>query len=122
MQGYLEKALSTVANTTIEVQCAGRTDAGVHATGQVVHFDCEVARPLKAWTMGVNANLPDSVAVKWCCEVSDEFHARFSATGRRYRYLLLLSANCTAATVFSWQRLFFKVTLLSKRIGNYISI
>ena len=61
VQGYLEKALSTVANTTIEVQCAGRTDAGVHATGQVVHFDCEVVRPLKAWTMGVNANLPDSV-------------------------------------------------------------
>ena len=88
VQGYLEKALSTVANTTIEVQCAGRTDAGVHATGQVVHFDCEVVRPLKAWTMGVNANLPDSVAVKWCCEVGDDFHARFSATGRRYRYII----------------------------------
>lgn len=88
VQEHLEKALSTVANTPIEVQCAGRTDAGVHATGQVVHFDCEAARPLKAWTMGVNANLPSSVAVKWCVHVSDDFNARFSATGRRYRYVI----------------------------------
>ena len=88
VQEHLEKALSTVANTPIEVQCAGRTDAGVHATGQVVHFDCDAVRPLKAWTMGVNANLPSSVAVKWCVHVSDEFNARFSATGRRYRYVI----------------------------------
>ena len=88
VQEHLEKALSTVANTPIEVQCAGRTDAGVHATGQVVHFDCEAVRPLKAWTMGVNANLPSSVAVKWCVHVSDDFNARFSATGRRYRYVI----------------------------------
>ena len=88
VQEHLEKALSTVANTPIEVQCAGRTDAGVHATGQVVHFDCDAVRPLKAWTMGVNANLPSSVAVKWCGHVSDDFNARFSATGRRYRYVI----------------------------------
>lgn len=88
VQEHLERALSTVADTTIEVQCAGRTDAGVHATGQVVHFDCEAVRPLKAWTMGVNANLPSSVAVKWCVHVSDDFNARFSATGRRYRYVI----------------------------------
>ncbi len=88
VQEHLEKALSTVANTPIEVQCAGRTDAGVHATGQVVHFDCDAVRPLKAWTMGVNANLPSSVAVKWCVHVSDDFIARFSATGRRYRYVI----------------------------------
>ena len=88
VQEHLEKALSTVANTPIEVQCAGRTDAGVHATGQVVHFDCEAVRPLKAWTMGVNANFPSSVAVKWCVHVSDDFNARFSATGRRYRYVI----------------------------------
>ena len=88
VQEHLEKALSTVANTPIEVQCAGRTDAGVHATGQVVHFDCDAVRPLKAWTMGVNANLPSSVAVKWCVHVSDNFNARFSATGRRYRYVI----------------------------------
>lgn len=88
VQEHLEKALSTVANTPIELQCAGRTDAGVHATGQVVHFDCDAVRPLKAWTMGVNANLPSSVAVKWCVHVSDDFNARFSATGRRYRYVI----------------------------------
>ena len=88
VQEYLEKALSTVAATPVELQCAGRTDAGVHATGQVVHFDCEAIRPLKAWTLGVNANLPDSIAVTWAKHVEDEFHARFSATHRRYRYII----------------------------------
>lgn len=88
VQEHLEKALSIVANTTIEVQCAGRTDAGVHATGQVVHFDCDIERPARAWTLGVNANLPDSVAVTWVKEVDSEFHARFSATHRRYRYVI----------------------------------
>jgi len=88
VQEHLEKALSIVANSTIEVQCAGRTDAGVHATGQVVHFDCDIERPARAWTLGVNANLPDSVAVTWVKEVDSEFHARFSATHRRYRYVI----------------------------------
>ena len=63
VQEHLEKALSTVANEPIEVQCAGRTDAGVHATGQVVHFNCDAPRSERAWTLGVNANLPNSVAV-----------------------------------------------------------
>ncbi|MBU3023304.1 tRNA pseudouridine(38-40) synthase TruA [Aestuariibacter sp. A3R04] len=88
IQGYLENALSVVANKPIGVQCAGRTDAGVHATGQVVHFDFDDERPERAWTMGVNANLPDSVAVTWCKTVDDNFHARFSATHRRYRYII----------------------------------
>lgn len=88
VQEHLEKALSTVANTPIEVQCAGRTDAGVHATGQVVHFDCDQPRPERAWTLGVNANLPDAIAVTWACAVDKEFHARFSATHRRYRYVI----------------------------------
>ena len=88
IQQYLEKALSIVADTDIQVQCAGRTDAGVHATGQVVHFDCPVERPERAWTLGVNANLPDSIAVKWAKNVDDDFHARFSATARRYRYVI----------------------------------
>ena len=88
VQEHLERALSTVADTTIEVQCAGRTDAGVHATAQVVHFETEVQRPLKAWTLGVNANLPNAIAVTWAKEVSDDFHARFSATHRRYRYVI----------------------------------
>lgn len=89
VQGYLEAALSKVANQPVDVQCAGRTDAGVHATGQVVHFDCDEVRPERAWTLGVNANLPDSIAVTWCQAVDASFHARFSATHRRYRYVIL---------------------------------
>jgi tRNA pseudouridine38-40 synthase len=88
VQEALEKALSQVANHPIEVQCAGRTDAGVHGTGQVVHFDTEVQRKTAAWTMGANANLPKDIAVRWAQEVPDSFHARFSATARRYRYVI----------------------------------
>ncbi|MCG3766702.1 tRNA pseudouridine(38-40) synthase TruA [Vibrio cincinnatiensis] len=88
VQEKLEKALSTIANHPIEVQCAGRTDAGVHGTGQVVHFDTTADRKMVAWTMGANANLPKDIAVRWAKEVSDEFHARFSATARRYRYII----------------------------------
>ncbi len=89
VQAVLERALSTVANQSIEVFCAGRTDSGVHATGQVVHFDTAADRPLKAWTFGVNANLPEDIAVVWAKTVVDDFHARFSAIARRYRYIIL---------------------------------
>ena len=88
IQAALEKALSTVLDHDVEVICAGRTDAGVHATNQVIHFDTHQVRPLKAFTLGVNANLPQEIAVKWAKPVSDEFHARFSASARRYRYLI----------------------------------
>ncbi len=88
VQQKLEEALSVVANEPIEIFCAGRTDAGVHATGQVVHFETYANRPLQAWCFGVNANLPDDIAVKWAVEVTEDFHARFSATARRYRYII----------------------------------
>ncbi|WP_283125341.1 tRNA pseudouridine(38-40) synthase TruA [Providencia stuartii] len=88
VQCCLEEALSKVANQPISVFCAGRTDAGVHATGQVVHFDSPVVRKEAAWTMGVNTHLPDDIAVRWCQGVDEEFHARFSATARRYRYVI----------------------------------
>lgn len=88
VQQRLEAALSKVANTPIEVQCAGRTDAGVHGTGQVVHFDSPVMRKMEAWTMGANTNLPRDIGVRWAKEVPDDFHARFSATARRYRYII----------------------------------
>jgi tRNA pseudouridine38-40 synthase len=88
VQEKLEQALSKVANHQVDVSCAGRTDAGVHGTGQVVHFDTESVRGERGWTMGVNANLPDAIAVTWCKQVSDDFHARFSATARRYRYII----------------------------------
>ncbi len=89
VQDALQSALQEIAGTPISVLCAGRTDAGVHATQQVVHFDAPVERPVTAWVRGVNSHLPDGVAVRWAMPVSDEFHARFSARGRRYRYLLL---------------------------------
>ncbi|PWI35068.1 tRNA pseudouridine(38-40) synthase TruA [Vibrio albus] len=88
VQQELEKALSVVANGPVEVQCAGRTDAGVHGTGQVVHFETSASRKMVAWTMGVNANLPKDIAVRWAKEVPEAFHARFSATARRYRYII----------------------------------
>ncbi len=88
VQQQLEKALKVVANTDIHVQCAGRTDAGVHATGQIVHFDSPVTRPERAWTLGLNTHLPSDVAIKWAKVVDDNFHARFSATARRYRYII----------------------------------
>lgn len=88
VQQRLEEVLSKVANHTVQVICAGRTDTSVHATGQVVHFDTDSQRPLRAWTLGVNANLPDNIAVRWAKEVREDFHARFSATARRYRYII----------------------------------
>jgi len=88
VQGVLESALSQVANETVALVCAGRTDAGVHATNQIVHFDTLAVRPLRAWTRGVNAQLPDSVSVRWAQEVSAHFHARFSAHARTYRYVI----------------------------------
>jgi len=89
VQDALEAALGQIAGEKIGVLCAGRTDAGVHATHQVAHFDTTVERPLSAWVRGVNSQLPEGVAVRWAQPVDDEFHARFSARGRRYRYLLL---------------------------------
>lgn len=88
VQGHLEQALSKVADAPITVFCAGRTDAGVHATGQVVHFTTQAQRKDAAWTMGVNAHLPQDIAVRWVTGVADDFHARFSATARRYRYVI----------------------------------
>ncbi|MCC5851631.1 MAG: tRNA pseudouridine(38-40) synthase TruA [Alkalimonas sp.] len=89
VQQHLEQALSKVANKPILTQCAGRTDAGVHATGQVVHFDTQAERSAKGWIMGTNSHLPAGIAVRWAQQVPDDFHARFSATARRYRYIIL---------------------------------
>ncbi len=89
MQERLEVALGEVADETIEVVCAGRTDTGVHASGQVVHFDTTSKRSDRGWLLGANTNLPDDISVQWAAHVSDEFHARYSATSRRYQYLIL---------------------------------
>ena len=88
VQDALEWALADIAGAPIRVACAGRTDAGVHAAAQVVHFDAPTARPESAWVRGVNAHLPDSIAVRWSREVPADFHARYSALARSYRYVL----------------------------------
>ena len=89
VQAALEQALSFVAGGPIETVCAGRTDAGVHAVCQVVHFDSPVQRDPRGWVLGTTSRLPPSVCVRWCVPVPIEFHARFSARARRYRYRLL---------------------------------
>ena len=89
VQDALQRALSSIADGAVVVVPAGRTDAGVHATSQIVHFDTDAHRPLNAWVRGVNASLPAQVCVLWSRAVADDFHARFAASARHYTYLLL---------------------------------
>jgi len=89
VQDALERALAVIADHPVGVVAAGRTDTGVHAVSQVVHFDTSSVRPLSAWTRGANAHLPASVAVLWAHPVPEDFHARFAATARHYTYLLV---------------------------------
>jgi tRNA pseudouridine38-40 synthase len=88
VQSELEEAIAMVATHPIDVVCAGRTDTGVHATQQVIHFDTEVYRSVRAWVFGTNSHLPQDISVRWAKPVADDFHARFSALTRRYRYLI----------------------------------
>ncbi len=88
VQEDLERGLAAVADQAIRAHCAGRTDTGVHGFGQVIHFDAPVARSSKSWVLGTNANLPPHVRVHWALPVATEFHARFSALARRYRYIV----------------------------------
>ena len=96
VQACIESALSNVANQTIEIKCAGRTDAGVHAIQQVIHFDTSSQRENHAWLLGVNSNLPDDVNLTWILPVDNEFHSRFSAKTRRYKYFILNRPTRTA--------------------------
>lgn len=88
VQGTLEAALAKVANEPVHLFCAGRTDANVHATGQVVHFDTNAKRHIDAWIWGTNSHLPPSIVVRWAKHVDYSFHARFTAVARRYRYII----------------------------------
>lgn len=88
IQATLERALAQVAAHEVALSCAGRTDAGVHAAGQVVHFDANIDRGAKAWIMGTNTHLPPEIRVQWAAPVASDFHARHSARSRRYRYVL----------------------------------
>ncbi len=88
IQATVEKALAKIANAPVSVICAGRTDARVNATYQIIHFDSPVQRDERAWVMGANTHLPDDIAIQWAKLVPNRFHARFSALERRYRYLI----------------------------------
>ena len=101
VQDQLEIALEKFACVPLATTCAGRTDAGVHAIEQVVHFDTELSRAAQSWVRGVNTFLPDSIVVRWACEVApdadgQEFHARFSARSRTYHYVLYNNPNPSA--------------------------
>jgi tRNA pseudouridine38-40 synthase len=89
VQAAVQQALAFVANHPLEVTAAGRTDAGVHAAMQIVHFDTEATRTERSWVLGTNANLPESVTALWARPVPDSFHARYGATARSYRYFIL---------------------------------
>ena len=91
VQDEVERALAAIAGMPLRIVGAGRTDAGVHALGQVLHFDTAVDRPREAWVRGVNTHLPARIAVQWAANVGDEFHARFSAIERSYVYLMQVS-------------------------------
>lgn len=89
VQERLEEAISKVADEPVDAVCAGRTDAGVHAAGQVAHFDTRAERSPRGWLLGINSNLPDDINATWAQPVGEEFHARYSADSRSYRYLIL---------------------------------
>lgn len=92
VQDHVERALAAFVGAPVATTCAGRTDAGVHAFNQVVHLDSPVQRDAFSWLRGTNRHLPADIALQWCQPVPDDFHARYLARGRRYRYLLLQSA------------------------------
>ena len=106
VQEALELALSRIANTPVKTGCAGRTDTGVHASAQIVHFNDPVGRSIKSWVLGVNSELPASVVVHWAGVVPPEFNARFSALSRRYRYIICNSVTRPAqmAGLVTWYR------------------
>ena len=106
VQAELESALSKISQAPVTVYCAGRTDTGVHAAAQVVHFDTALDRPLRAWTFGANSHLDRRVSVHWAAEVANDFHARFTAIDRSYRYTLLNRATRPGyqAGSLGWER------------------
>jgi tRNA pseudouridine38-40 synthase len=93
VQDALQHAIGEIAGHTVTVIAAGRTDAGVHAVSQIVHFESDAQRPESAWVRGVNTHLPPAAAILWARAVPDDFHARFAATARHYTYLLLTRAE-----------------------------
>jgi len=101
VQEVLEQALAYIADAQVDLTCAGRTDAGVHARAQVAHFDTIAQRSLRSWVLGANTELPRDVSVSWAQPVPDTFHARYSAQARTYRYYIL---NSTARSALAARR------------------
>jgi tRNA pseudouridine38-40 synthase len=122
VQDALESAIASIAEQAIRVHAAGRTDTGVHALGQVVHFDTDSIRPISAWVRGVNAHLPTTIRVEWAHEVDDDFHARFSAFERSYQYLLYNApvASALMATKAGWFHLPLDIYAMSEAAGYLI--
>ncbi len=104
VQASVEEALSKVADHDVTIHCAGRTDTGVHATGQIIHFDSDARRSSRAWIYGANSKLPKDISVCWAKPVSDEFHARFNATARSYRYIIYNNPirPATSRSIVTW--------------------
>ena len=107
VQAEVEAALGQISQQEVTVYCAGRTDTGVHASAQIVHFDTDLERPLRAWTFGANSHLDKRVAIHWAAEVPLDFHARFSALDRSYRYTILNRATRPGyqAGTMGWERI-----------------
>ena len=118
VQDFLENAIAKIAEHEIRIHAAGRTDTGVHALIQVVHFDTETVRPDSAWLRGVNAFLPKTVRVIWAKQVDDEFHARFSAQQRSYQYLLANQPTAPAinADKAGWYHLLLDIKAMQTAI------
>lgn len=114
IQENVEFALSKIANHPIRIQCAGRTDTGVHSTGQVVHFCTTSIRSNHSWVVGVNSYLPKDISVMWKHEVPSTFHARYSALSRRYRYILY--NNYSRSSIFYQGLGYFYKTLNIKKM------
>jgi len=122
VQEVMQRALSTVANQPINVVCAGRTDTGVHASCQVIHFDTDVTRSDRGWGLGGNSNLPATVAIRWVQHVVPSFHARFSAHRRSYRYTLLNRwvRPGLRARYLSWERRPLDLELMQQASAHLI--
>lgn len=122
VQAVVEAALSQVADHPVEVIAAGRTDAGVHAAMQVVHFDTTAMRSERGWVLGATTNLPAQVSALWAREVPQAFHARYSAMARRYRYLILnrTSRPALAAARVCWVRDRLDESLMREAAGHLI--
>lgn len=124
VQDALELAIERVATHVVRVHAAGRTDTGVHALSQVVHFDTIAMRPLSAWVRGVNAHLPATVRVEWAHEVDEDFHARFSAFQRSYQYLLYNApvASALMSTKVGWFHLPLDFSAMSEAASYLIGM